>query len=134
MSVNGTIVEEKMRRFKGQCAHFSFNKCPIYTHDGASAKFSSNSQETATSAGSRTTNLTLRAVLQPASGYDSNSSQAVRVCSRRKTAGSTQFQGLPSLSGFERGGTRVGKRSNPRSEQSGDSLTCPSFLFSLGVH
>jgi hypothetical protein len=41
---------------------------------------------------------------------------------------------LPSLSGFERGGTRVGKRSNPRSEQSGDSLTCPSFLFSLGVH
>jgi hypothetical protein len=24
---------------------FSFNKCPIYTHDGASAKFSPNSQE-----------------------------------------------------------------------------------------
>jgi hypothetical protein len=40
-SVNGTLVEDKMRRFKGQCAHISFNKCPpIYTHDGASAKFS----------------------------------------------------------------------------------------------
>ncbi len=25
--------------------HFRFNKCPIYTHDGASAKFSTNSQE-----------------------------------------------------------------------------------------
>jgi hypothetical protein len=35
-----------MRRFMGECAHFIFNKCPIYTHDGASAKFSTNSQET----------------------------------------------------------------------------------------
>ncbi len=34
-----------MRRFKGEGEHFSFNKCPIYTHDGASAKFSTNSQE-----------------------------------------------------------------------------------------
>ncbi len=46
MIVNGTLVEDKMRRFKGECAHFSFNKCPIYTHDGASAKFSTNSDET----------------------------------------------------------------------------------------
>ncbi len=46
MSVNGALVEDKMRRFKGQCAHFRFSKCPIYTHDGASAKFSTNSQET----------------------------------------------------------------------------------------
>ncbi len=38
VSVNGTLVEDKMRRFKGESAHFSFNKCPIYTHDGASAK------------------------------------------------------------------------------------------------
>jgi hypothetical protein len=30
----------------GQCAHFSFKKCSIYTHDGASAKFSANSHET----------------------------------------------------------------------------------------
>ncbi len=45
MRVNGTLVEDKMRRFKGECEHFSFNKCPIYTHDGASAKFSPNSQE-----------------------------------------------------------------------------------------
>ncbi len=34
-----------MRRFKGECEHFRFNKCPIYTHDGASDKFSTNSQE-----------------------------------------------------------------------------------------
>ncbi len=43
--VNGTLVEDKMRRFKGECEHFRFYKCPIYTHDGASAKFSTNSQE-----------------------------------------------------------------------------------------
>jgi hypothetical protein len=29
-----------MVRFTGECAHFSCNKCPIYTHDGASAKYS----------------------------------------------------------------------------------------------
>ncbi len=46
VSVNGTLVENKMRRFKGECEHFSFNKCPIYTHDGASAKFNTNSHET----------------------------------------------------------------------------------------
>ncbi len=49
--VNGTLVEDKMRGFKGECAHFSFNKCPIYTHDGASAKFNTNSQETDNSVG-----------------------------------------------------------------------------------
>ncbi len=43
--VNGTLVDDKMSRFKGECKHFSFNKCPIYTHDGANAKFSTNSQE-----------------------------------------------------------------------------------------
>ncbi len=48
--VNGTLVEDKMLRFKGECEHFRFNKCPIYTHDGASAKFSTNSQETDNSA------------------------------------------------------------------------------------
>ncbi len=35
-----------MRTFKGECAHFSFNKCPMYTHDGACAKFSANWPET----------------------------------------------------------------------------------------
>ncbi len=45
MSVNGTLVADKMLRIKGECAHFSFNKCFIYTHDGASAKFSTNSHE-----------------------------------------------------------------------------------------
>jgi hypothetical protein len=46
VSVNGTQVEGKMRKFKGECAQFSFNRCPIHTHDGANAKFSTNSQET----------------------------------------------------------------------------------------
>ncbi len=44
--VNRTLVENKMRRFKGECAHFRFNKCPIYIHDGAIAKFSTNLHET----------------------------------------------------------------------------------------
>ncbi len=46
VSVNGTLVENKLLRFKCECAHFSFNKCLIYTHDGASAKCSANSHET----------------------------------------------------------------------------------------
>jgi hypothetical protein len=45
VSVNGTLVEDKMRRIEGECAHFSFKKCSIYTHDGANAKFSTNSHE-----------------------------------------------------------------------------------------
>ncbi len=45
MGVNGTFVEHKTRRFKGECAHFVFNKYPIYTHDGASAKFTTNSHD-----------------------------------------------------------------------------------------
>ncbi len=52
MSVNGSLVEDKMRRFKGECPHFSFNKYHIYTHDGASAKFSTNSHEMNNSADS----------------------------------------------------------------------------------
>ncbi len=55
VSVNGTLVEAKKRTFTlesshFECALFSFNKCPIYTHDGASAKFSTNSHETGYSA------------------------------------------------------------------------------------
>jgi hypothetical protein len=50
--VNGTLIEDKMRRFKGECEHFRFNKCPIYTHDGAGAIFSTNSQEMDNSASS----------------------------------------------------------------------------------
>jgi hypothetical protein len=50
MSVNGTLVEYKTRRFKGEFAHFSFNKYLIYTDDGANAKFSTNSIETDNSA------------------------------------------------------------------------------------
>ncbi len=37
VGLNGTLLEDQMRRFKGECAQFSFNKCPIYTHDGARA-------------------------------------------------------------------------------------------------
>ncbi len=44
--VNGTLVEDKMRRFKGECEHFILIKGPIYTHDGASVKFSTYSNET----------------------------------------------------------------------------------------
>jgi hypothetical protein len=32
--------------FTLKSTHFIFNKCPIYTHDGASVKFSTNSHET----------------------------------------------------------------------------------------
>jgi hypothetical protein len=46
MSVNGTLVEVKMCTFSLESTHFVFSKCPIYTHDGASAKFSTNSHET----------------------------------------------------------------------------------------
>jgi hypothetical protein len=42
VSVNGTLVEDKMRTFKGECACLSFDKCPVYTHDGANPKFSTN--------------------------------------------------------------------------------------------
>jgi hypothetical protein len=40
------LVEDKMCTFTLESTHFIFNKCLIYTHDGASAKFSTNSQET----------------------------------------------------------------------------------------
>ncbi len=46
MNVIETVVEAKMCTFPLESAHFIFNKCPIYTHDGASTKFSSNSHET----------------------------------------------------------------------------------------
>ncbi len=34
-----------MRTFTLESTHFIFNKCPIYTHDGASAEFSTNSHD-----------------------------------------------------------------------------------------
>ncbi len=70
MRVNGTLVEDKMRRFKGECEHFSFNKCPIYTHDGASANFSTNSQEMDNSA-ARIQRKTW--CMGPFAGFDYNS-------------------------------------------------------------
>jgi hypothetical protein len=46
VSVSETLVEAKMCTFTLESMHFIFNKCPIYTHDGAGAKFSTNLQET----------------------------------------------------------------------------------------
>ncbi len=46
VSVNETHVKAKMCTFTLESTHFIFNKCPIYTHDGASAKLSTNLQET----------------------------------------------------------------------------------------
>ncbi len=43
MSVNGTLVEDKIRIFKGECAHLSSTSVP---HDGASDKFSTDPHET----------------------------------------------------------------------------------------
>jgi hypothetical protein len=46
VSANGTLIfEDKARRFESECAHFNFNKRRIYTHDGASDIFSTNSHE-----------------------------------------------------------------------------------------
>jgi hypothetical protein len=50
VSANGTLFEDKMRTCKSECAQLSFSKCPIDTHGGAGAKFSTNSHETGYSA------------------------------------------------------------------------------------
>jgi hypothetical protein len=39
------ILETKICTFSFKSKHFIFNKCPIYIHDSASAKFSTNLQE-----------------------------------------------------------------------------------------
>jgi hypothetical protein len=44
--VNRTLVEAKLCTFALECMHFILKKSPIYTHDGASVKFSINLQET----------------------------------------------------------------------------------------
>ncbi len=51
VSVNGTLVEDKLCTFTLESTNFIFNLYPIYTHDGASAKFSAKSQETDYSVG-----------------------------------------------------------------------------------
>jgi hypothetical protein len=60
VSVNGTLVEAKMCTFTLESTHFIFSKCPNYTHDGASAKFSTNSHETDFSVAANNWNLVLR--------------------------------------------------------------------------
>jgi hypothetical protein len=44
--LNLELVEAKMCALPLESAHFIFNKCPFYTHDGTSVKFSTNSHET----------------------------------------------------------------------------------------
>jgi hypothetical protein len=56
VSINGTLFEDKMRSFNGECTNFSLNKCLIYTHVSASAKFSTNAHETDNSASIQTLN------------------------------------------------------------------------------
>ncbi len=51
MSLNGKLVEDIMCKFKGECAHFRFNKCLFYTQDSASSKLSTSSHETDYSTG-----------------------------------------------------------------------------------
>ncbi len=46
VGVNWTLVEAKMFTFTLESTHFIFSKCPIYTNDSASAKFSTNSHQT----------------------------------------------------------------------------------------
>jgi hypothetical protein len=47
----GHLPKIKCNYFKGECANFSFNECPIYSHGCASAKVSTNSHETDNSSG-----------------------------------------------------------------------------------
>jgi hypothetical protein len=42
-----------------ECAYLSFNKCPIYIHDGANVKFRTNSDETDYSIDAKTSMLML---------------------------------------------------------------------------
>ncbi len=46
LGVNEILVGAKICTFTLESMHFIFNKCPIYNHDGASAKISTYSQET----------------------------------------------------------------------------------------
>jgi hypothetical protein len=39
LSYNRTLDEAKLCAFTLECTHFVFDKCPIDTHDGVSAKF-----------------------------------------------------------------------------------------------
>jgi hypothetical protein len=41
----GHLLKLKYAHSPLESRHFIFKKCPIYTHDGASVKFSTNSQE-----------------------------------------------------------------------------------------
>ncbi len=59
MGVNETLDEAKMCKFTLESTHIIVNKCPIYTHDGASAKFSTNSHETDYSAVNAGVNITI---------------------------------------------------------------------------
>ncbi len=70
VSVNGTLVKAKVCVFTLESTPFIFNKCPIFTHDGASAKFSTNSHETDYSAGIRRPAHNVRCPLKRALSVD----------------------------------------------------------------
>jgi hypothetical protein len=53
VSINETLVEAKMCTITLESSHFIVNKCPICTHNGAVAKFSTKSHETDYTVGAR---------------------------------------------------------------------------------
>jgi hypothetical protein len=60
VNLNRTLIRDKMCPLTLESTHFVFNKCPVYTHDGASVKFSTNSNETDYSVDSLSIMLTLK--------------------------------------------------------------------------
>jgi hypothetical protein len=66
--LNGTLVEDKMRRFKCECAHFSFNKFPIYIHDAVQVPNLALTHTTENSVGGNCRNYSIvvaRYILKP---------------------------------------------------------------------
>jgi hypothetical protein len=66
VSVSRTLVESKMCTFILESTHLSSTSVPFtvqYTHDGASAKFSTNSNETGYSVGERVYALVVSVVI-----------------------------------------------------------------------
>jgi hypothetical protein len=99
VSLNGTLVEDKMCTFTLEYMHFVFNQCPIYTHDGASAKFSTNSHKTDYSAGCFVQTLSSVCVLLGGGVVcGSNSTYIMCECDTRTT---TQMDTLQNLRTFD---------------------------------
>ncbi len=65
VNVYGTFVDDKMRRFKGECTHFSFNNCSIFTHNDACAKLSTNHTKRITVQWGLVSSLMIRNIAKP---------------------------------------------------------------------